>query len=74
MRLLSDDFLCLLCSSFLLAFYYLAYKPQKTDCLNLNFHSALLSIGALNEGICFTDHSNIAGFAFCAAFLFLPCL
>lgn len=74
MRLLSDAFLCLLCSFLPLA-CYLAYKPQRNRLSQSRFLQCLAEHGSLtSESICFIDRSHIAGFAFCAAFLFLPAL
>lgn len=74
MRLLSDAFLCLL-YSYLSPACYLACKPQGNRLSQSKFLQCLAGDGSFTSlSICIIDHSNIAGFAFCAAFIFLPCL
>lgn len=68
MRLLSDAFPCLLCSSLSLA-CCLAYKPQGNRLSQSKFLQCLADHGSLTlQSICFRDDSSIVGFAFCAAF------
>lgn len=72
MRLLSDAFLCLSCSSIFLT-CYLAYKPQGNRLSQSKFVQCLAEHGSLiSQSICFIYHLNIGGFAFCAAFLLFP--
>lgn len=72
MRLLSDAFLCLSCSSIFLT-CYLAYKPRGNRLSQSKFVQCLAEHGSLiSQSICFIYHLNIGGFAFCAAFLLFP--